>query len=145
MGYTTFYTVTHPGPAMSHYDGTPGWSGSFGHKNGLAPFMLYATFAVLAFEQDRRKRRIALAVAFITIAMSRSTTTYIVAATLLPFAHFLRTTAAAPPEVRGTRLLVGSLVGLTVGVVSVIVHAAAAGRGRQGSDAHEPHRGLGEV
>ena len=120
MGYTTIYTVTHPGPTMSHTDGTPGWSGSFGHKNGLAPFMLYATFAVLAFEHDRRKRRIALVVAFITIAMSRSTTTYIVAATLLPFARFLRTTAASPPEVRGTRLLAGSLVVLTVGVVSVM-------------------------
>jgi exopolysaccharide production protein ExoQ len=119
LAYTTLWSVTHPGPAMTHTDGTAGWSGSFGHKNGLAPFMLYAIFAVLAFEKDPRKRRIALVIAIVTIAMSQSTTTYIVAAVLLPFAHFLRTTAAAPPEVRGTRLLVGSLVVLVVAVVSV--------------------------
>ena len=143
MGYTTFYTVTHPGLAMSHYDGTPGWSGSFGHKNGLAPFMLYATFVVLAFEQDRRKRRIAPRGrldhdrdVLVDHDVHRRRV-------LLPFAHFLldhrRRSAGGARHTPARRFPGGAGSGWRVRHL----HATAAERGRQGSDADRTHRDLG--
>jgi exopolysaccharide production protein ExoQ len=115
--YNALYTVANLGPATSHTDGTSGWSGSVGHKNGLGPFVLVALLAILTLEEDARRRRIGIATCLFFIVMTQSTTTYIATGVLLPFAWFLRSVSTAPSNVRGTRLLSGAIIGAVIAIV----------------------------
>lgn len=119
IAWTVIYTGLHPGTTMSHSDGVPGWHGHFIHKNGMAPFMLFAIIVVASFEDNRLRRWGAIAVCLALILLSQSTTTLIVGSALLPFSLLIRKLGRAPQGTRSFLLLTWSLVGLTAAAICV--------------------------
>ncbi|QGG95998.1 O-antigen ligase family protein [Actinomarinicola tropica] len=131
IAWNVLWTLMSPGLAMNHMDGTPGWRGSFIHKNGMAPFMLFAviTFAYLERRPFVRNASIAVALAF--VVLSQSTTSLVVGTMLLVFAWFIRQLSASPKETWSFLLTLGSTIGFAVaylGVVNLPTLVGAAGK-----------------
>lgn len=85
IGWTVLYTILNPGIGMNHSDGTSGWTGGFGHKNALAPFMVLAIIVIANLEKDRRRRNISVVGAAAFIVLSQSTTILAIGMIMIPF------------------------------------------------------------
>ena len=120
IGWSVLALVLNPGEAMSHPDGAPGWRGAFEHKNGMAPFMLFAVLTILAFEDRRVLRRTGVGTAVLLVVMSQSTTSMIVGSLLVALTWFLGWVARAPRSARAPLLLGGSVGGMLVATVAML-------------------------
>lgn len=131
IAYTLVYTVLHFGLATTHLDGSAGWRGSFIHKNGMAPFMLFAILTFACFERRPLLRTGGIGVAVVLVLLSQSTTSAVVGAMLIVSALFLRKLAAAPKETWSFLLTAGSVTGIVtayLGVVNLPTLVGAAGK-----------------
>jgi len=90
IAWTVLYIGMHPSTATVNPDGVPGWRGDFIHKNGMAPFMLFAILMIAAFERRTALRGGMIVVAAVLVLMSQSTTTATTALVILPLAFLLR-------------------------------------------------------
>ena len=120
IGWTLLYTALHPGTTMSHSDGVPGWHGHFIHKNGMAPFMIFAILVISSFERSTLRRLVIIPIAIALILLSQSTTSLIVGSALVPFALFLRRLGRSPAGTRSFQLLMASTFGLAIVIASVM-------------------------
>ena len=119
IAWTLIYTALHPGTTMSHSDGVPGWHGHFIHKNGMAPFMLFAILVISHFEDNRLRRWGAILVCLALIVLSQSTTSLIVGSALLAFSLLVRKLGRSPKGTRSFLLLTWSIIGMTVAALCV--------------------------
>ena len=76
------WTATHFSSTTANYDpingqiATPGWHGSFIHKNSMGPFLLIGFITLLLFEHRRRARWLGLGGNGLLILLSQSSTTW---------------------------------------------------------------------
>jgi O-antigen ligase len=98
IGYTVFQLAINPSEATVNPDGVPGWRGGFIHKNGMAPFMLFAGLVIGMFDRKPIRRNVALVVIAGLVIMSQSTTSIVAGVAVLLIVLFLRrlTTSTQP-------------------------------------------------
>ncbi|HSP27506.1 MAG TPA: O-antigen ligase family protein, partial [Ilumatobacteraceae bacterium] len=113
IAWTIVYTGLNPDLAMINEDGVPGWRGGFIHKNGLAPFMLFAALTIAMFETHRVRRGVGIAAALVFVVMAQSTTSLIAGASLLVAWWGIRALARIPADRRGQMLVIGGLLGFS--------------------------------
>ncbi|WP_420450777.1 O-antigen ligase family protein [Ilumatobacter sp.] len=131
IGWCVFFTLTNPGVAMRHEDGTPGWTGSFIHKNGLAPFMVFAIIVASSFDDHVRRRRFTYVVAGSFIVVSQSTTVIAVVSVMLPLGILMRRAAKLPAAGRTTLLMVCLVIVSLIGsTLTLVVEPLLATRGK---------------
>jgi exopolysaccharide production protein ExoQ len=118
--WTLVFTALSPGEGMHHTDGTPGWPGPFGHKNGLAMFVIFAGATVASFERRWLPKVTAISLCVALVLLAQSTTGLVVGASLATFAWFLGQVAHAPREFRGRLLALGSLLGTAFAMLAVM-------------------------
>jgi O-antigen ligase len=109
--WTILYTGLNPEIAMINEDGVPGWRGGFIHKNGMAPFMLFAAVTIATFETHRIRRAISISAAAFFVVMAQSTTSLVAGAALLAAWWSIRALARIPADRRGQTLVVGGVFG----------------------------------
>lgn len=127
LAWAVGYTLLNPGLTMVHPDGGAGWHGSFGHKNAMAPFMIFAIIAIGTFGRRRMFEKTAIAACLFLLVMSRSTTGLVVAVALVALAWLLRRLEAAPPTIRPTIFAGGALFGITSVTLAVVYLPALVG------------------
>lgn len=131
VAWTVVYTVLNPGIAMSHPDGTPGWTGGFGHKNGLAPVMVLAILVILNLETNRRRRIGFVTVALAFVVLSQSTTMLAIGLIMLPFGLLVAWTVRLDPAGRATVYAVALNVVVTATLLlTIVIEIVLASRGK---------------
>lgn len=120
LAWSAVFTILNPGLAMSHPDGDAGWRAAFGHKNAMAPFMVFAIATIGTLENTAWRRQAAIAVALVFLVMSQSVTGFVVGLVLLAFSRFLHRLEKTPPESRAGLLVGGLIIGLVITTVCVI-------------------------
>lgn len=113
IAWTILYTGLNPELAMINEDGVPGWRGGFIHKNGMAPFMLFAILTIATFERHRLRRAVGIVAAFVFVVMAQSTTSLIAGVTMLAAWWGIRALARVPRERRAQVLVVGAVLGFS--------------------------------
>lgn len=64
------------GSSRVHPDGVPGWHGSFGHKNDMAPFLFVACATALLYDRNRQRATGFVTAAVALLVLSQSATAY---------------------------------------------------------------------
>lgn len=118
--WTVVYTGLHPGPSMIHGDGVPGWHGGFIHKNGMAPFLVFALLVIHTFEHRARVRHVATAVSVFFIVMSQSTTSLAVGLVILPLWIVITRLMRTDPRTRSVGILAASAATFVGGLLAVL-------------------------
>ncbi len=114
------YTLAFPGTALHHTDPIGGWPMSFGHKNGLAPFMLFAILTFTFFEERPVVRRLGIVAAIACLLLSQSMTGLVTGILLFLFGLFLRHVTAAAPRVRSSIVLGGAALGFVTAWLALL-------------------------
>jgi exopolysaccharide production protein ExoQ len=114
------FTVLNPAEAMSHDDGIAGWTGPFGHKNGLTMFLLFAVITTVSFETRRGVKLLVVVTSGGLILASQSVTAVVVALALLGFAWFFNQVISAPRDERGRLLAVGAVAGMGMALLALV-------------------------
>ncbi len=120
IAWTVLYTGMNPATATVNDDAVPGWRGGFIHKNGMAPFMLFAVLTIAMFEVRRLRRNAAIVVALFFVVMAQSTTSLLTGALLLSAAWVVRSLRAVPVAARGRIAAVMGMLGLLGAALAVI-------------------------
>lgn len=113
IAWTILFTVLNPELAMINEDGVPGWRGGFIHKNGMAPFMLFAALTIATFETHRFRRAAGITAAVFFVVMAQSTTSLIAGAAMLIAWRGIRALARIPADRRGQMLVIGGVLGFS--------------------------------
>jgi O-antigen ligase len=108
IAYTLLELIIHGSTATMNPDGAPGWRGGFIHKNGMAPFMVFALLVLGCFDRPSARRTIAVLTACGLIVMSQSSTAVGAGLITLVICAFVRRLAVSPLPARSS-LAVGAL------------------------------------
>ncbi len=118
IAWTALYTAAYPDYAMVLDDGEPGWRGGFTHKNGMAPFMLFAVITLWYLDRNRVRRTMGIAAAVFFIVVAQSTTALVVGGCLFLAGVGIRTLTTTVPQLRTTVLaFVTTLIAMVAGAL----------------------------
>jgi O-antigen ligase len=125
---STVAFIVQPGQAMTHIDPLtglqtlPGWHGSFVHKNEMVPTLMFGAITILLYQRKSRTRTVALAYIALLLVMAQSSTGISVVAGLLLFAWWLGRYTSQTSRLRGSFVMLSSLVTiLLIGAVVVLM------------------------
>jgi O-antigen ligase len=127
IAFTLFELVTHPSAATVNPDGVPGWRGGFIHKNGMAPFMVFAALVIATLDRPSSRRTIALLTAGALIVMAQSSTAVGAGLVTILVAFFVSRLAVSPRPARASLMIGGLCAAVLTGTLWTTVFSSFLG------------------